>query len=266
MMKLSTAAAALAHTHFPSTDLRRRSAALLRHKSSLRSSSTSIKMSSASDSASNPNHIVEHIVLFKVKPAADPSAVAAMVSNLNGLSSLDSVLHISAGPVFRCRSGSLAFTHVLHSRYRSKTDLTAYADHPSHVTVVANYVKPIVDDVMAVDWIAGGFAGEATVPVGSALRLTVLKLKENSGEGDKQEVMELARGIKEKLPSIAQLTVGENFSPGRAKGYSICSMAIFEDTKDVNSESDYAAAVGAAVDDALVVDFAVESPIRGANL
>lgn len=74
-----------------------------------------------------PPKIVEHFVLFKVKQNTDPSKVSAMVNGLNGLISLDQILHISAGEVVRSRSSSLTFTHMLHSRYKSKEDLTAYA-------------------------------------------------------------------------------------------------------------------------------------------
>lgn len=227
---------------------------------------------STSASHSTPTQIVEHIVLLKVKPSADPSAVNAMLSNLNALRSLDSVLHISTGPISRCRTaGALTFTHMLHSRYRSKADLTAYAEHPAHVSVVSNYVKPIIDDVMAVDWVADGFAGETIVPPGSALRLTVLKLKDGAGEVGKRKVLELARGMKEKLGSIEQLTVGENFSPERAKGFSICSMAVFNRPKELESDSETADAewetVGELLDGMLALDYSVQAPqLRTANL
>lgn len=217
--------------------------------------------------------IIEHIVLFKVKPAADPAAISAMITNLNGLQSLDPVLHISAGPVSRSRSSSLTFTHLLHSRYRSKADLSSYSDHPTHLSVVANHVKPVVDDVMAVDWIAEDFSGSVTPPPGSALRLTVLKLKEESGEGGKNEVLKVLRGIKEKFPSIVQLTVGENFSPGRNKGFSICSIGVFKGTKELeglDSESERANEekdkVREFLDDVLVLDFAVAATVQPANL
>ncbi|KAI3447195.1 hypothetical protein Pfo_003860 [Paulownia fortunei] len=238
MLSLRTAA----RTHLPSIPRRRHSAALHTHFRFPLRSSFSIRMSS-SDSHSNPNQIIEHIVLFKVKPSVDPSAVNAMISNLNGLISLDPVLHISAGPVSRCRSNSLTFTHMLHSRYRSKTDLTSYSEHPTHVSVVSNYVKPIIDDIMAVDWVADDFSGSAVVSPSSALRLTILKLKEGAGESATGEVLGVVRGIREKFPSIEQLTVGENFSPGRAKGFSICSIAVFKgltELEELESQSELA--------------------------
>ncbi|XP_071742154.1 stress-response A/B barrel domain-containing protein UP3-like [Rutidosis leptorrhynchoides] len=168
--------------------------------------------------------IVEHVVLFKVKPDVDSSKVDAMVNGLNGLTSLDLTVHLSAGHLLRSRSSSLTFTHMLHSRYRSKDDLREYAAHPEHVRVVTENIKPIIDDIMAVDWISN----DASVPPkpGSAMRVTFLKLKENLGENEKTRVLEVIGGIKNQFKSIEELSVGENFSHDRAKGYTIASIAV----------------------------------------
>ncbi|KAL0374548.1 UNVERIFIED_CONTAM: Stress-response A/B barrel domain-containing protein UP3 [Sesamum radiatum] len=144
---------------------------------------------SSSNFTSTSDQIIEHIVLYKLKLDADPPAVNAMLSNLHSLASIDSVLHLSAGPVSRCRSNSLTFTHMLHCRYRSKPDLISYSENPKHISVVSNYVKPVVDDVMAVDWVANDFSYLPVIPPGSASRLTILKLKEGTGENGKNEVL-----------------------------------------------------------------------------
>ncbi|XP_042000330.1 stress-response A/B barrel domain-containing protein UP3-like [Salvia splendens] len=203
----------------------------LRSPHPLRRFPSSVRMSSSA-----PSQIIEHVVLLKAKSSADPSAIGDMVRNLNGLATLDSVLHISAGPVARCRSTALTFTHLLHSRYRSKSDLASYTDDPVHVSVVANYVLPVVDDVMAVDWVAYDFSGPVAIPPGSSLRLTVMKLKEE--EVGKGEILGIVRGMKGKFDSIEQLTVGENFSPGRSKGFSIASIAVVKDLESLGEQSD----------------------------
>lgn len=228
---------------------------------------------SSSNFIPSSNQIIEHIVLYKPKPDADPSAINAMLSNLNSLASLDSVLHLSVGPVSRCRSNSLTFTHMLHSRYRSKSGLISYSENPNHVSVVANYVKPVVDDVMAVDWVADDFSGSPVISPGSALRLTVLKQKEGTGESGKSEVLGSVRGIKHKFPSIEQLSVGENFSPGRAKGFSICSIAVFKGLKELealDSESETATEekdkIRDVLDGVVVVDSVVPGTVQSACL
>ncbi|XP_057468371.1 stress-response A/B barrel domain-containing protein UP3-like [Actinidia eriantha] len=167
--------------------------------------------------------IVEHIVLFKVKPDTDPSKADSMVNALNGLRSLDQVLHLTVGPLHRIRSSPFAFTHMLHSRYRSKDDLDAYSGHPAHVGVVAASVRPICEDIMAVDWTAE--TGPVEPAPGSAMRLNILKLKEGLGDSERKELLGVIGGIKDRFPAIDQISVGENFSPARAKGFSICSIA-----------------------------------------
>lgn len=215
-----------------------------------------------------PSKLIEHIVLFKIKPDAQTSAVNAMISNLNGLISLDPVLFLTAGPLARAISlSSLTFTHMLHSRYGSKPDLTSYSDHPAHVSAVVNYVTPVIDDKMAVDWISD-FTDSITVPPGSAIRVTLLKLKEGLGESVKNEVLGVLEGIRYEIPSIEQLTVGENFSPGRGKGFSIGSLAVFKGTSEleaVNWEPEMAK-VREFLDDEMVLDYVVPQLAQSASL
>ncbi|CAA3010638.1 Hypothetical predicted protein [Olea europaea subsp. europaea] len=215
-----------------------------------------------------PSEIIEHIVLFKIKPDAQTSAVNAMVSNLNGLISLDPVLFLTAGPLVRIRSlSSLTFTHMLHARYGSKPDLTSYSDHPVHVGVVANYVTPVVDDKMGVDWVYD-LTGSITLPPGSAIRVTLLKLKEGLGASVKKEVFGVLEGIRHEFPSIEQLTIGENFSVEKGRGFSICSLAVFKGMSEleaVNWESEMAK-VREFLDDEMVLEYVVPLLAQSASL
>ncbi|EPS57829.1 hypothetical protein M569_16989, partial [Genlisea aurea] len=134
---------------------------------------------SSSDFRSTGDGIIEHIVLFKAKPEADPSVVSAWISEINALASLDSVLFITAGPISRCYSDSFAFTHMIHSRYRTRADLYSYANDPAHLGVIDKYSKDVVDDIMAVDWSAGDLlSGREIPPPGSSVRATILKPNE----------------------------------------------------------------------------------------
>ncbi|KAM5547270.1 stress-response A/B barrel domain-containing protein UP3-like [Rosa sericea] len=208
-------------------------------------------------SSSAAQTVVEHIVLFKLKDDADPSKVNAWVNGVNGLSSLDLTLHLTAGPLLRTRSSPFAFTHLLHSRYKTKDDLAAYTVHPGHISVVKDLGLPICDDIMAVDWVADGLTGPVALSPGSAIRVTVLKLKEESGDAAKGEVLEVIKGIKGKLGEAGQISVGENFSPGRARGYSIASVAVFKGVSEMEEvEEDK---VREYLDSVIVVDYVVPS-------
>ena len=118
---------------------------------------------------------IEHVVLFKVKDNTDPSKVNMMVNGLNALISLEQVVHIIAGLVLRIKSQPFTFTHVLHSRYKSKDDFAAYLAHPSHVSIVKENVLPIIDDITAVNWVSSFDEGHVySVPSDSTVKLTLL--------------------------------------------------------------------------------------------
>ncbi|KAK6941339.1 Stress responsive alpha-beta barrel [Dillenia turbinata] len=182
--------------------------------------------------------VIEHIVLFNVKDNTDPSKLDAMVNGLNSLSSLPHVLHLSMGPVLRNRSNSFKFSHMLHSRYNSKEDLKGYSDHESHLKVVRGNVLPICDDVMAVDWVSEGLNGEIKIKPSSAIRVSFLKVKENLGAEEKAEIFKVFGEFKEEgFDSIDQISYGENFSPARAKGFSIASLAVFPGISELDALS-----------------------------
>ncbi|XXG51383.1 hypothetical protein AAC387_Pa02g5169 [Persea americana] len=213
---------------------------------------------------------VEHVVLFKVKPDTSSSKIDSMISNLRSLVSLPPVLHLTAGPIHLNRSSSFNFTHLLHSRYRTKEDLAAYSAHPSHLDAVKTSVLPICDDVMAVDWIAD-LRGPIVPRPNSAMRLTLLKLKE-SEEKEKGEILSVVGGIEKEFAEIEQLSFGENFSPARAKGFSIASIAIFAGLKEMEGLDDkgelvemHKAKVRDLLEDVIVVDYVIPPP-PSANL
>ncbi|KAL5995361.1 hypothetical protein ACLOJK_025419 [Asimina triloba] len=222
-----------------------------------RISSSSVKMAAKA---------VEHVVLFRVKPDAEPSKVDAMISSLNSLTTLPAVLHLTAGPISRLRSQSLDFTHLLHSRYRTKEDLAAYSAHPAHVSVVKESVLPVCDDIMAVDWEAD-LDGPALPPAGAAMRVTLLKLKEGLGDGEKGEVMIALGGIKGSFPEVEQISFGENFSPARAKGFTVGSVSIFPGKKEMEALDEkgetvemHKEKVRGLLDSVVVVDYEILTP------
>ncbi|KAF8090789.1 hypothetical protein N665_0467s0018 [Sinapis alba] len=195
------------------------------------------------------SQIIEHIVVFKVKDDVDSLKIDAMLNGLNNLATIDQVLYISAAPIHRLRSSS-AFTHVLHSRYRSKEDLSAYVAHPDHLRVVEE-TMPIWEDIMSVDWIADQVPGILKPPAGSVAKITLVKVKENVTEKAKEEIMEVVK-------EMCQGTVGENFSPARAKGFSIASVVYFKDIGEVEAHEEEK--VGGYVEDTIVVEFVVPPP------
>ncbi|KAJ0234576.1 Stress-response A/B barrel domain-containing protein DABB1 [Hirschfeldia incana] len=203
------------------------------------------------------SQIIEHIVLLKVKDNVDSDKIEAMINDLNSLATIDQVLYLSAAPIQRLKS-AFAFTHVLHSRYRSKEDFSVYHAHPDHLRVEEE-TMPILEDLMSVDWIADEAPGILKPRVGSVGTVTLLKLKENVTDEAKKEIMEM---IKERSRGSDEISVGENFSPARAKGFSVASVAYFKDLGEVEAHEELVnETVGGYVEDTIVVEFVVPTSL-----
>lgn len=118
---------------------------------------------------------------------------------------------------------------------------------------------------MAVDWVADDVNGaDSVLAPGSAIRVTFLKLKEDAVS---DEVVEVIRGIPESFKQIKELTCGENFSPARAKGYSVASLAVFpgeKELEEVDSNKELVEyqkdKVRDRVESVVVVDYVVPPP------
>ena len=95
--------------------------------------------------------MIEHIVLFKVKAGTAPDAVTAMLAGLKGLQSVvPSIVGLSVGANFSDRSKG--FTHGLVVRFQDKAALDGYIPHAAHREVVDKFIRPITEDVLAVDY------------------------------------------------------------------------------------------------------------------
>ena len=95
--------------------------------------------------------MIEHIVLFKVKAGTPASAVHAMIDGLAGLRTrVPGIVALSVGTNFTDRNKG--FTHGLVVRFQDRAALDAYLPHPAHQEVVTNFVRPIIDDVIALDY------------------------------------------------------------------------------------------------------------------
>lgn len=83
----------------------------------------------------------------------------------------------------------------------------------------------------------------------------------------KREILGVIGGIKDIFPSIDQISFGENFSPARAKGFSIASIAILPGLSElealdsnselVNLQKDK---VRDLLDSVIVLDYVIPKP------
>ncbi|XP_024540804.1 stress-response A/B barrel domain-containing protein UP3-like [Selaginella moellendorffii] len=196
--------------------------------------------------------IVEHVVFFKVKEETPEEKKVAMVRELNALKSLEGVLHLKAGPALRIWPShhklSGGFTHVLHSRYSDKAGLSAYSAHPSHVSVVEKFVKPIAEDILAMDWEA---RVAAPLETGfGAKRVVACKLKDDP-EKNRGKLVDRLAG---KTPASA----GVNFSPGRAKGFNFGILSLVGSVDELENPEILEGSLGSnpQVESLIVLDYA----------
>ena len=95
--------------------------------------------------------MIEHIVLFKVKANTPPQSIAAMTDGLKGLkASVPGIVDLSVGANFSDRSKG--FTHGLVVRFQDRAALDGYIPHPAHREVVEKLIRPITEDVLAMDY------------------------------------------------------------------------------------------------------------------
>jgi len=95
--------------------------------------------------------MIEHLVLFKVKVEVSAADAEKMVQGLRSLvGRVTSIQELRCGTNFSNRNQG--FTHGLLVRFRSRSDLDAYVDHPEHQRVVAECVRPIVESIVVVDF------------------------------------------------------------------------------------------------------------------
>ena len=95
--------------------------------------------------------MIEHVVLFKVKAGMPAASVKAMVDGLAGLKRrVPGIVDLSVGANFTDRNKG--FTHGLVVRFRDKAALETYLPHPAHQEVVQSYIRPIIEDLIALDY------------------------------------------------------------------------------------------------------------------
>jgi hypothetical protein len=95
--------------------------------------------------------LVEHIVLFQWKPEATGEQIAAAVEGLRALKSkVPGIVDLTCGETFTDRGKG--YTHGLVVRLTDRAALDAYLPHPEHQAVVQGHVRPIMADVIALDY------------------------------------------------------------------------------------------------------------------
>lgn len=186
--------------------------------------------------------VVEHVVLFRAKEDASKDALGKMMDSLWSLQyRIPNVLYIDVGEVLEEAGGSDGYTHALFVRLTDKSALETYAKHPLHLEVVENHVKPNVQGVLALDYVAEVLDGIGpTFHKGrdweegyNYIRLFKFAEKDPQLVEDFLSKYEDLTFLASELP--LQITVGKNFSLDRCNGYTHGSMARFTNMEELDS-------------------------------
>ena len=95
--------------------------------------------------------MVEHLVLFKLKPEATEAQVEAMFGGLRDLKAkIPGIVDLSVGRNFTDRGKG--YEIGLTVRLGGRSELAEYLPHPAHQAVLAELIRPIVAEVLAVDY------------------------------------------------------------------------------------------------------------------
>lgn len=95
--------------------------------------------------------MIVHLVLFKWKEEATPASITAAMEALKALKSkIPQIIDISCGQNFTHRAQG--FQQGLVVKLSTRSDLEAYQNHSAHQDVVQTLIKPILADIIALDY------------------------------------------------------------------------------------------------------------------
>jgi hypothetical protein len=92
--------------------------------------------------------VIDHVVLLAVRPGENAEPMVAALREL--AETIPGIVSLSAGVNFTDRGKQ--FTHGLSLRLEDRAALDRYLAHPQHVAVVEQQIKPIIDDIVVLDW------------------------------------------------------------------------------------------------------------------
>jgi len=97
--------------------------------------------------------MIEHIVLLKLKEGITKDKTKAMLDGLNELKKvIPGMLEVSGGYNNSPEGKSSGFNYAFIVKFKDSASRDGYVPHPEHVKLAQTLVRPIVDDVIVVDY------------------------------------------------------------------------------------------------------------------
>ena len=96
--------------------------------------------------------MIEHVVIFKWAATATEAQIDSAITALRTLKDrIPGVLSLSVGNTITKRGQG--FTTGLVVRMDSAETLAAYGPHPAHQEVLNNFIVPIKENIIAIDYV-----------------------------------------------------------------------------------------------------------------
>jgi len=95
--------------------------------------------------------MIEHIVLFKWQEEATCEQITEALKGLKELKDkISGIIDLSCGENFSERNQG--FQHALIVKFNDRSSLENYFPHPAHQELVKNNIRPILADIISIDY------------------------------------------------------------------------------------------------------------------
>jgi hypothetical protein len=97
--------------------------------------------------------MIEHIVLLKLKDGVSEDKMKALIAGLNELKKvIPGMLEVSGGYNNSIEDKAGGFNYGFIVKFKDSASRDGYVPHPEHIKLAQTLVRPIVDDVIVVDY------------------------------------------------------------------------------------------------------------------
>ena len=97
--------------------------------------------------------MIEHIVLLKLKPYTTDQQLQDLIDALMGMKAqISGIVDITAGINNSLEGKSHGFSYGFIVRFVDQAARDNYLPHPKHIEVATQSLRPLVDDVLVLDY------------------------------------------------------------------------------------------------------------------
>ena len=97
--------------------------------------------------------MIEHIVLLKLKDGVSEDKMKVLIAGLNDLKkAIPGMLEVSGGYNNSIEGKAGGFNYGFIVKFKDSASRDGYVPHPEHIKLAQTLVRPIVDDVIVLDY------------------------------------------------------------------------------------------------------------------